>query len=230
MRRNILLFVSILFAFNFAQAQHFGNCLDFDGEDDWVDCSNNNGQKTSYTALGLPTSAITVEAWFFSREYDEWQSMVSFFQDNGSEEYGWSLETGNVNSVGFAIRSASNEYLTYLYTEKEFPLNEWHHIAGTYDGTEMRVYVDGKLEATSNNQSGDIQYIDSWLSIGMYKDDDEDYGFSGSIDEVRIWNYARSNTEIIMTMNKELTGNEENLVAYYNFNQGNSSVFFFIIA
>jgi hypothetical protein len=84
----------------------------------------------------------------------------------------------------------------------------------------MKIYVNGVLENTSNAQAGDIGYADSWLSIGQYKDDDESGTINGDIDEVRIWNVARSREQILSTMNESLTGNEPGLVAYYNFNEG----------
>lgn len=229
MKRILLIVIAFVFVFNM-QAQDksittknakgiFGNALDFDGADDWIDCTNNGGDKASYEALGLPTSEITLEAWVCPREYYEWTSIVSFFQDNGDEEYGWDLETGYEGTFGFSI-AANGSGLTYLYTTNTFNQNEWYHVVGTYDGTTMKLYVNGNLEATSIEQSGNISYLDSWLAIGMYKDDNEDGAYNGGIDEVRIWDYAKTETEIIDNMNNELNGDETGLVAYFNFNQG----------
>ena len=47
--------------------------------------------------------------------------------------------------------------------------------------------------------------------------------WSGNIDEVRVWNIALSNTEIQSNYNTDLTGNEEGLVGYWNFNGGSGS-------
>jgi hypothetical protein len=46
--------------------------------------------------------------------------------------------------------------------------------------------------------------------------------FDGSIDEVRLWNFARTQAEVQADMRHELMGSESGLIAYYNFNQGAS--------
>ena len=197
-----------------------GSALDFDGTNDWIDATNNGGAVNSATNLGLPTRDITLEVWANPRSYSTWRSMVSFFQDNGSFERGWDLETGSGNRFTFALAGTSGGALTYMSTTNTFQPNTWYHIAGTYDGTTMRIYVNGMLENTSTTESGDISYANSWLAIGMYKDDNEAFSFPGQIDEVRIWNVARSQAQIQADMFTELTGSEPNLVSYWNLNEG----------
>lgn len=79
--------------------------------------------------------------------------------------------------------------------------NQWHHIAGTYDGTTMKMYIDGVLE---NAIESNIQYIinNVPLMIGLFP-----YGYNdghgnepnilnGMMDEVMVFNRALSETEI----------------------------------
>lgn len=76
-------------------------------------------------------------------------------------------------------------------------LSVWYHVVGTYDGKEMKIYVDGKLENSTDAQSGDINYPDRiFFTIGAYKDDNEDFSHKGIIDEVRIYDRALSEKEI----------------------------------
>lgn len=187
-----------------------GTALDFDGNNDWVDCSNG---KNSATALGLPTQDITIEAWVNARDFEKWNSIVSFLQDNGSTEGGWDLELRDNNKFGFTL--AADGTLTYLESANSFNTNEWYHIAGVYDGTTMKLYVNGVEENSSTNESGTISYLDSWLAIGMYKDDNESNATDALIDEVRIWNVARSQNDIRTTMCHKLAGSEAGLVAYW---------------
>lgn len=200
-----------------------GATLDFDGTNDWLDASGNAGNKVSAASLGLPDTSITLEAWVNPAVFQTWDGIVGFLQDNGSTEAGWDLELRGGNKFAFTLASQGNGSLTYLETVSTYSTNEWHHIAGVYDGTNMRIYVDGILENVSTAQSGAIDYLDSWLAIGTYRDDNENNKFQGNIDEVRIWNVARSEAQIRDMMCQKLNGNEAGLVAYYRMdeNQGN---------
>ena len=99
--------------------------------------------------------------------------------------------------------------------------NEWHHTAFTYDGTTLKLYVDGTLDGTLA-VTGTITTNTSPLDIG-YNSPLNLYPFIGKIDEVRVWNTARTGTEIQSAMNSSLLGNETGLVAYYHFNDNSRS-------
>lgn len=136
-------------------------------------------------------------------------------------EYGWTLASHNSDKkFCFGIESKAGSGLTYLKANEEYELNKWYHVAGTYDGNTMTLYVDGIYVNSSTEEIGDIDYTDSWFRIGMYKDDDENIAMDGQIDEVRIWNVARTQAEIQANMYTALQGNESGLVAYYDFEEG----------
>lgn len=195
-----------------------GMALNFNGGgSEWVNCTGGTA-KVSASSLGLPTSGITLEAWVYPRQFQEWRSIISFLQDNGATEGGWDLELGNNGTFGFALAGGSNG-MTYLYTNGSYPNNRWYHLAATYDGTTMRIYVNGVLDATSTAQTGNIYYLDSWLSIGQYKDDNETYTVNGMIDEVRIWDVARSQAQIRADMCRKISGGAPNLFAYYRLDE-----------
>ncbi|MBL0183766.1 MAG: T9SS type A sorting domain-containing protein [Chitinophagaceae bacterium] len=96
--------------------------------------------------------------------------------------------------------------------------NQWHHIATTYDGAAMKIYVDGVLENTLA-ATGSLYASTGPLGIG-YNYSAANYPFIGKIDEVRIWNTARTVGQIIATMNTTMVGNETGLVLNYDFNNG----------
>ncbi len=202
-----------------------GNAIDFTGVDGntnghWIDFSGNDGEKVAAADLGLPTSAITLECWVKVHTYDIWHSMVAFIQDNGSFERGWDLETRDNNKFAFTIKTLGSSSLTYMETTSQFEEEVWYHVAGTYDGNTMKIYVNGVLEREDGiSQSGDIDYVDSWLNVGMYRDDNEFFNLDGTIDEVRIWDYARTEDEIRMDMCQKLEGTETGLYAYWRFDR-----------
>lgn len=94
----------------------------------------------------------------------------------------------------------------------------WHWVAGTYDGSTAKLYVDGALKATN---SFSATFSSTNLVIGRYEGATSDfYYFDGLISEVRIWNVARTQTEIQDNMNTTLSGTETGLVAYYKLDEG----------
>jgi len=87
----------------------------------------------------------------------------------------------------------------YVITEETIPLNIWKHIIATFDGTYIRVYIDGVLKATSDDFSACTprnQNLYVWL--GRLEDT---YRFNGIIDEVQIYNRALSQAEITALFN-----------------------------
>ncbi|HNF01768.1 MAG TPA: LamG domain-containing protein, partial [Ferruginibacter sp.] len=94
--------------------------------------------------------------------------------------------------------------------------NTWHHVAFTYDGSYVRVYIDG-IQNFQQAASGVLTSNAGTVDIG-YGFANGNYPFIGKLDEFRVWNVARTGTEIQNTMNGSLTGTETGLVAYYTFN------------
>ena len=90
--------------------------------------------------------------------------------------------------------------------------NNWHHIAVTYDGANRRHYIDGELVKT-NAETGPMTTNTSAVRL----DNDVNYNFSyGSLDEVRIWNVARTQAELRANINKTINAPQAGLVAVYH--------------
>lgn|GEM_PF-932053 len=88
-----------------------------------------------------------------------------------------------------------------------FPAGEWHHVAGTYDGTNMQMYLDGRAFGNPRPWSGTISpmFVNSTVTIGS-EDGRTSCGcggryFHGLIDEVDIFNRALSSNEIAAIYN-----------------------------
>ncbi len=92
--------------------------------------------------------------------------------------------------------------------------NEWQHIAGTYDGTDLRIYVNG-VEGTAASLSGN-----NFDPGGIFAIGGDGSSFNNIlIDEVRLWNTARTREQIRENMFQTLQGSESGLGAYYRFDQ-----------
>ncbi|MGZ4038760.1 MAG: LamG-like jellyroll fold domain-containing protein, partial [Bacteroidia bacterium] len=100
-------------------------------------------------------------------------------------------------------------------------LNQWHHLAATWDGTNIRLYKDGVLVATSPNYSGLITSNTNQLTIGQQPGYSEYFG--GQLDECRIWNVARTQCDIYTYKDCEIPTSATGLVANYHFNEGVAS-------
>ncbi|MEM9884245.1 MAG: LamG-like jellyroll fold domain-containing protein, partial [Bacteroidota bacterium] len=102
---------------------------------------------------------------------------------------------------------------------------EWHHVVLIRAGMELLIYLDGELN-TSKKTTG-IADLNNSDAVRMGTNTCAELGFGtlfrGSIEELRIWNKARTAQDIMASMSCELAGDEEGLLAYYDFNQGIAS-------
>ena len=91
------------------------------------------------------------------------------------------------------------------------------HVAATYDGANTRLYINGVLEGTTAYTAG---IVNSANSLYIASDPSTSARlFKGAIDEVRLWNVARSDADIKANMTKKLVGNEAGLVGYWRFDE-----------
>jgi hypothetical protein len=173
--------------------------LDFDGTNDYVDFTSSPAYNNS---------TLTIEAWinpaFINDEkpivtwFSDWNNVVEFRRGSGKLEFG--MNDGGFGAVSGNITINSGD---------------WTHVAVTKDGNNIKLYVNGVLDAsgtlTKSNSPAQLR-IGGLAHYNTY--------FQGQIDEVRIWHTVRTETEIRENMTKALIGNEANLVAYYRFNEG----------
>lgn len=194
-----------------AQAQIVQNALSFDGTNDYVDCGNN-------ASVQITGNQITLEAWIYPTSWKSlvWQGNIIAKEQNGfGNDNGYMLRAGNNGSLNLTLGSGSWSEL--ISATNTLTLNTWQHVAGTYDGSYLRLYVNGNV-VDSMAANINISNSSSTLYIG-----DNGSGarhFPGTVDEIRIWNIARTRSEIQARMNDELCGNETGLVLNYQMNQG----------
>lgn len=172
-------------------------------------------------SLHLLTNAITIEAWIKARSfYPNRGSVNSIVRKNveaGGENF--FLRIRNLEGPRLVEMSVGSQ-LGVVQAPVELKTNQWYHLAGTYDGSTLAVYVNG-VPIKSQPMSGELRIDGSDLAIGK-GDPEFSFGeyFNGLLDEIRIWNVARSSAEILGTMKTSLTGKEKGLVAYWNFDDG----------
>lgn len=181
-----------------------GNILNFDGTDDGVDMGN--------PANFNITANITLEAWVYSTNTTGDQKIITKFGDVALDN-AYALQTVNGEPQFYLDLGAGWQVCGAGTT---LSANTWYHIAGTYDGTNMKIYVNG-VERNSIAQTGAIDVSASTFKIGTWAGGNF---WTGQLDEVRVWNTARTANEVRESMHLTLSGCETGLVSYYQFNEG----------
>ena len=202
------------------------HALSFDGND-YVDLGN--GIK-----LG---NQFTQEAWIYPTSKDNnyhafWGNQIhSQGRSPGLWIKGKKIYGGYTTLQALGTNWNQPENRADFMTEDVLDLNQWNHVAAVFDGEKYTVYVNGEKKAYIN-ESGSLIGFESYNSnaIGLDSADipvkfigKNDNSFEGSIDEVRFWNVARSEGDIKDDLNRQLQGNEEGLVGYWNFDEGSGS-------
>ncbi|MBD2442062.1 hypothetical protein H6G25_02350 [Dolichospermum sp. FACHB-1091] len=179
--------------------------LSLDGVNDYVNL--NNPSHLNFTG------EITIEAWVKVKATDGLRDIVAHDDSynpfsavflrlwNGQYQIGsWN---GTDYMATFVIPSAD--------------IGNWVHLAGVYDSQAQawNLYRNGVLVNSTASSVGALQVNENW-TIGAKGNGAERF-FNGDIDEVRIWNKARTQQEIQANLNQTLTGNEANLAGYWNF-------------
>jgi predicted phosphodiesterase len=141
-------------------------------------------------AAFLPAESLSVVAWVRIDEPTEWGAFLGCFQDNGPIKQG--LVVGfNKKKFYFGLATKTAGKITYLESQTEYVRGKWYHIAAVYDGKQMRLFVNGQLDATSNAQSGPVLYAKAAkFVLGRYQDDNENYPMHGAIKEVMLCPHA----------------------------------------
>lgn len=179
-----------------------GQALSFDGVDDYV----------FFGSVLQPTGAVTAEAWIYKSIWTGNDAIIS-----NTELSGYAVQLGGGYPGGQLWRNGGYGYV-YGGT---VPEPGWHHLAMTFDGNTLNFYVDGILVDSNGPLSGgpySIPYAD-YTYFGVEAGQINSF-FNGKMDEVRIWNYARTYCQIQSNMNFSIATTATGLIGNYHFNQG----------
>jgi hypothetical protein len=172
----------------------YGKALRFDGVNDLVNIPDTN-------SLDL-TTGMTLEAWVNpTSTLTGWDTvlfkgystgLIYTLYANGDSNFPYTYITSNNAEHGMGGGA-------------RLQANTWAHLAATYDGSVIKLFVNG-VQVNSLSYAGTILTSNQVLSIGgntIWTDE----GFSGIIDEVRVYNRALTTSEINADMQTPLVGN-----------------------
>jgi arylsulfatase A-like enzyme len=168
----------------------------------------------------LNPEQFTLSCWAkVTGKQNQWRSPLTCRTDESlggyilyaGENNKWQFWTGNGNTWAGI-------------TGPDIVLETWTHLAATYDGTQMKFYVNAEPVGTAVASKINLNKRFP-LRIGAGKTEgNPDYFFAGQIAEVQVWNRVRSQEEIKKSMNYRLVGDEAGLVGYWPLNEGSGTI------
>ena len=178
--------------------------------------------KASSQYITVPHSAsnnlgasFTLEAWV------NYSGTNVAIVDKGDYDFLFLLNmTGYANNItGYENKLAfSNKNTNWVYSNGTVPENVWTHVAVTLSSGTLTFYING---VPSGNAPVTFAQDNQPMNIGRQAPATcQCNHFNGTMDELRIWNVARSATEILASMNVSVPVNSNGLAAYYKFDEG----------
>ena len=159
----------------------------FDGVDDGIDCGNSNN-------LDI-TSKITISAWINPTTAITSQNFPMFIAKDLNVAY---MLYGNSSTGAFRLRIGTNTAANVVDSVTTLSTGVWAHIVGTYDGTNMKLYINGSLDITKS-RVGTIPTSTNSLRIAEANINNNEY--EGNIASVKIYNKALTSAEVTQNYN-----------------------------
>lgn len=219
--KKLLLFILML---NIGQTV-FGQCtantksLVFNGTSSYVSFATDANLQID--------SAITIEAWIKPAAFGANNYTNSIFCKHSwtQGEMGYVLRCGgsgqlSFNFAGLDSTGAPTSWQNVVSPTSALTLNNWQHVAATYDGDTARLYIN-TIQVTAYPFKGSIVPSTSFPAcIGRLSDTGVGASryFNGQIDELRVWNRAVSQSELALGYNRHISPTSNGLVGYWNFN------------
>ncbi len=205
MKHLIIFFVMLILCSTAAMAGIY-NALKFDGSKDYVD--------VPYQAALNPSGDFTVELW----------ARVDGGQNTRRNALS-SIQAGSFD--GYTFIAAPDNTWQFAWTGStaygpSLIVGAWTHLAAVHDGTQFKFYVNGSLVSTADGSGYVVNPSDDFF-LGCDNLSGLQHWFNGAIADVRVWNVARSASDIQSNMYTTLTGSESGLVALWKFNEGGTT-------
>jgi len=171
----------------------YGNAYRFDGIDDYIAVNDHDELDTNL-------AAITVSAWIYPESLpSDPSTIVGKWKRFGATNRAYKLST-QASVLFFSVEESGDA--SALTQTSGLLLNTWQHVAGTWDGETIRLYINGLETGTPVTLSGTSIYnSDHGLAVGRINAEEDYHYFNGKVDEVIIWDRTLSSAEITSSMN-----------------------------
>ena len=186
------------------------HAITFDGTDDKLEISDAD--------VFDDLSEMTVEAWvYFSSS-----GRQGIMEKHDSPDSGWWIDF----NTDITALMATGDGDRAVSTSAEPELNRWHHVAVTYDGTDVTVFLNGSISGQSDYGTTGGAITNNTRSINIGDLNWTGAPLGGKVDELRIWSTARSQQQIQNKMFQALGGDETNLIGYWPLDEGTGTTGF----
>jgi len=196
------------------------NALSLDGGNDYVEVLDNN-------LLDFGNNDFTIEIWVRKNRatiyFNDTYIVSKWIGVSAGDEWTLTAAAGeNDDLPRFIIDDSGMRYTVISSTP--LTIGQWHHLSAVRDGDFLRIYLDGSLKGTTYCGSATVNNAGTNLRIGNNSPGSPfgNYYSNIDVDELRIWNHARSEAQIASNLNTTLPPNSSGLIAYYRFNQGSA--------
>ena len=195
-----------------------GTALTLSGNGSYVEMEDSE-------SLNNITDQVTVSAWIKPTSFPNNYVRIIFRSDEQKQNYRQRSYILVIRSDGKLKISSSPKdggYASLYSPPGLIKLNTWTHIAGVIDAKRdyMKIFVNGH-EFGHRHYNGKDRFVKCRLPLRIGAthriDEEAQSSFVGQIDEVRVWNVARTVDEIRSDMNTQLNGDEPGLVGYWKF-------------
>lgn len=212
--RLLLQFCLVLCIASAVPGQNAGNALRFDGDD------NSIAIPDSPSLSGGSGKSITVEAWVKLDNLKKDRPVIQKWLDTQWKEWGLIVDGSNEHEVSVAIENNGSNF-EYKAGGGVIQPDEWFHIAMTYDwdSRTVRIFINGTEYGPGAVVEQGMPDTRAEIYIGRHAYTATKH-FLGNMDEIRIWNFAKTGAELLALMHEPLTGDEQGLLAYWNFDEG----------
>ncbi len=166
------------------------------------------------------TTSFTLEAWVYPKSTGGYLRIIDKTESQCCLQYSLLLHE---RLVGADLGVQTVNGYERVNGNQTIPTNQWSHIAVTYSSGRVCFYVNGFLNRCEDTDLTSLNAFPTDLNIGRRLMYDEFY-FVGLIDEIRMWNIARTEAEIFGSYSHPLLGIETGLVGYWRFDDGTGDV------
>jgi hypothetical protein len=213
--RRIQVIVFFLFISFFTKAQS-NYAVSFDGVDDYISLPTSVSVSQSNT--------FTIEAWVYWNGGGNGCIYSETEQGNNIPMLSISPRSGDGGGLELVLRDNSATGLVLQPAAAALTSNTWVHMAIVRtSATNLKTYINGVLKDDANFTAPAL-WTPTKVNAGIRWRAVQDGPFGGKIDEMRIWNTARTQAEIKANMfNRNLANNSTGLVAYYRMNDGSGT-------
>ena len=196
-----------------------GNSISFDGTNDKVNIVSNSNYQF--------TNNFTLESWISPVETSNYISFLNYSLSNDGGQNGGIGFVYFATGWKFFIKTTDFDITLADMIGASAPVNQWTHMAATYDGSELILFRNG-VETAKIDITGDISWsgVSGDLKLGSFVHNGTEKFYNGKLDDIRLWNVVRTPSQIKGYRYSALEGSENGLVGYWKADNGLGTVLY----